>query len=276
MSEELYKYICTACGEADNCNAGCEYGCYSGVPVDNISCPLTREDAEWRIDTRPEPEPSEEPKKPLSAVQRRERVYEIVGAKKSTRPEPQAVEATEQSELIEALDEVEKMLGRERTCHDDCMCDICIAKQQTWEAQEAAKVLIAENDTLRETIKNMELISAIPVKVAEATKWTSIVRGKLLLRNLHFREGWEGRTLTSALNAIETLTDENKAQGEELKELRDEAENDMIKMADQLKAAQERVEELEVILESFGQAIDPKYSRNPTLNPPKGDDNGKG
>lgn len=37
----------------------------------------------------------------------------------------------------EALEQVEEMLKEERTCHDDCMCNICIAKQQTWEAQEA-------------------------------------------------------------------------------------------------------------------------------------------
>ena len=45
-------------------------------------------------------------------------------------------------ELLEdSLRQVEKMLKEERTCHDDCMCNICIAKQQTWEAQQALALL---------------------------------------------------------------------------------------------------------------------------------------
>ncbi len=43
--------------------------------------------------------------------------------------------------LEESLNAIEQMLEEERTCHDDCMCNICIAKQQTFEAQETLALL---------------------------------------------------------------------------------------------------------------------------------------
>ncbi len=59
--------------------------------------------------------------------------------------------------MSDALEQVAKMLEEERTCHDDCMCNICIAKQQTWEAQEEfgkltskLQSLEAENKELKE------------------------------------------------------------------------------------------------------------------------------
>ena len=44
--------------------------------------------------------------------------------------------------MEDSLRQVEKMLDEERTCDDDCMCNICIAKQQTWEAQQALTTLL--------------------------------------------------------------------------------------------------------------------------------------
>ncbi len=56
-----------------------------------------------------------------------------------------------------ALEQAARMLDRERTCHDDCMCDICIAKQQIWEGQEEQKRLESELAEIKDWAKCEEV-----------------------------------------------------------------------------------------------------------------------
>ena len=59
-------------------------------------------------------------------------------------------------ELREALHQVAEMLNDYSTCHDDCMCNLCIAKQQTWEAEEQAKKIHVFIDRQAEEIKRAD------------------------------------------------------------------------------------------------------------------------
>lgn len=50
MSEEEI-WICSACGDAEGCDAQCELKVWAGEP---ISCPISSDLAEWFLTKRPE------------------------------------------------------------------------------------------------------------------------------------------------------------------------------------------------------------------------------
>ena len=54
-----------------------------------------------------------------------------------------------ETDFYDSYKQVEELLEEERTCHDDCMCNICIIKQQVWEMSSSFAKLQAELDKHR-------------------------------------------------------------------------------------------------------------------------------
>ncbi len=81
----------------------------------------------------------------------------------------------------DAYSGAEKMLEEERTCHDDCMCNICIAKQQVWEMNEVFVKLQAELATAKEENQDLcDNVDAARQDLEDQLKGT--LEGKLQAR----------------------------------------------------------------------------------------------
>ena len=62
----------------------------------------------------------------------------------------------------DAYRQVEELLQEERTCHDDCMCDLCIVKQQAWEMSAVFTKLQSQLAALQEECRWIPVGERLP------------------------------------------------------------------------------------------------------------------
>ena len=72
-------------------------------------------------------------------------------------------------DFADAYKGVGEMLNDERTCHDDCMCNICIAKQQSWEMSEVFVKLQAQLTTEQDENKRLREALALDRSAPDST-----------------------------------------------------------------------------------------------------------